>query len=467
MIFNKISSEDILYFESILSFDRVLTGTDIHEDFLHDEMPEYGRFAPDVVLEPISTLEVSNIMQYANNRKLPVTPRGSGTGLCGGCVALYGGILLSLSKMNKILDLNKDALTITVESGVLLSQLNEYLSTQELLYPPDPGEKTATVGGNAMTNAGGMRAVALGVTRDYIKGIEVVLANGEILMLGGETLKNSSGYSLMHLMIGSEGSLGVITKLILKVLPLPKKFVSLLVPFDDINHCVCCVPSLLKTTPITLEFAEKAVLLEAERYLGKPFPHSTAEAYLIVSYFGNSKESLESILDTAADICMEHGALDVFISDTDDRQDGLWGSRGAFLEAIKSSTPSMDECDVVLRIDKVAPFVKFTKELEVAHQVRIRSFGHAGDGNLHIYVCKDNLDDDTWQRTVLAVMDALYAKAHEMGGLVSGEHGIGHAKRRYLAKSLGSVQMRLMKNIKDTFDPVGIMNPGKVVSESA
>ena len=463
MTFKNITDEDIKYLQSILSPERVLVGEDIHEDYWHDEMPEYGHFQPQAAVLVRSADEISAVLRYASEHNIPVTPRGAGTGLCGGCVAVYGGILLILSGMDRILEVNKDSMSVVVEPGVLLIHLAEHLAQYQLMYPPDPGEKTATIGGTSMTNAGGMRAITFGVTRDYIKAMEVVLPSGEIVMLGGDTVKNSSGYSLLNLMIGSEGTLGVVTKLILKVLPLPKRFTSLLVPFDDIDSCTKCVPLLLHTSPATLEYAEREVLMESEKYLNKPFPHNTANAYLIVSFYGTSREAMEPVISAAAEICLANGAIDVFISDTGDRQEAMWSARGAFLEAIKSSTPSMDECDVVLRIDKVAPFIAFTKELAALHQVRIRSFGHAGDGNLHIYVCKDKLSDEKWSETVSAVMDALYEKAAEMDGQVSGEHGIGHAKRKYLLESIGDLQMGLMIKIKQAFDPKGILNPGKIL----
>lgn len=465
MAFKKINQEDIAYLRSVVPPCRVLVGEDIHEDYSHDEMPEYGSFFPDVVVEAESREEVRSVLRYANTHNIPVTPRGTGTGLCGACVAIQGGILLSVSGMNRILGVDKGTMTAVVEPGVLLVQLAEHLEEMQLLYPPDPGEKTATIGGNCMTNAGGMRAVAYGVTRDYIKGLEVVLPNGEVMMFGGDTAKCSSGYSLLHLMIGSEGTLGVVTKLVLNIVPLPSKFISLLVPFDDTGSCANAVPLLLQSgcTPVTLEYVEREVLLEAEKYLGKSFAHSSATAYLIVSFFGHSSDALKPVIDQAAEVCLESGALDVFISDTDNRQEAMWSVRGAFLEAIKSSTPSMDECDVVVGIDKVSAFIAYTKELADEYKVRIRSFGHAGDGNLHIYVCKDSLSDEEWKKSASSIMDRLYQRAIEMRGQVSGEHGIGHAKRNYLLESIGEIQMQMMRGIKNVFDPKGIMNPGKII----
>ncbi|MEA4898597.1 MAG: FAD-binding oxidoreductase [Eubacteriales bacterium] len=465
MTFRKLTTEDVDFLIGVTAKDRVLTGENIHSDYCRDEMPLYGVHAPEVAVEVVSMREVADILRYANAQGLPVTPRGSGTGLCGACVPVLGGILLVFSRMNRILSVDADTLSVTVEPGVLLMQLAEHLEKQGLFYPPDPGEKSATIGGNLMTNAGGMRAVRYGVTRDYIKGLEVVLSDGEVLELGGDTVKSSSGYSLLQLMAGSEGTLGIVTRLTLKVIPMPKRFVSLLVPFDDIGDCMPCVKQLLHipAIPVTLEYAEREVLDEAEKYLGKGFPHTSSGAYLIVSYHANSDVEIRKMVEDAAEICLAAGAQDVFISDTQDRQDRIWTARGAFLEAISASTPVMDECDVVVGINRVASFVAYTKELSAQYAVRIRSFGHAGDGNLHIYVCKDDMPQQRWESTVKEVMDRLYARAAHLGGQVSGEHGIGHAKRDYLRQSVGERQMALMRGIKTAFDPKGILNPGKVI----
>jgi glycolate oxidase len=463
MPYNQITAADLETLREICP-GRVYAGADINEDFTHDEMVEYGKYRPEAVIEVLTTAEVAAVMKYACRRSLPVTPRGSGTGLCGGAVALYGGIILSLARMDRIVEIDAENLTVTTEPGVLLMDLAGAVAAHDLLYPPDPGEKTATVGGNVMTNAGGMRAVKYGVTRDYVRGMEVVLPDGTVMELGGKVAKNSSGYSLKDLLIGSEGTLGIVTRLTLRLIPLPKQVVSLLVPFDNLEACIETVPKIVmsKVIPTAIEFMEREVIEAAEEYLGKQFPDKSADAYLLLTFDGNSVTEIDRQCDEAARICLDQGAADVFISNTEERQESIWSARGAFLEAIKSSTPAMDECDVVVPRNQVARFVKYVKELERMYQIRIRSFGHAGDGNLHVYVCKDQLTEADWNKRLTAVMAALYQKAQELGGQVSGEHGIGHAKREFLRESVGDPAMRLMQGIKLAFDPGNILNPGKI-----
>ncbi len=464
MRYNQLTDSDLQKLRLICSPDRVRVGTDIHEDFTHDEMPEYGSYAPEVVVEVISAEEVSSVMRLAHERLIPVTPRGSGTGLCGGAVPICGGILLSLAKMDRILEIDEDNLTVTVEPGVLLMDLQKAVAEKDLLYPPDPGEKSATIGGNVMTNAGGMRAVKYGVTRDYVRALDVVLANGECVTFGAKVAKNSSGYSLRDLMVGSEGTLGIVTGMTLRLVPLPRRTISLLVPFSDMEACIGIVPEIIrtKTIPTALEFMQREVIEDAETYLGKAFPAIAADAFLLMSFDGNSREEIERAYDAPARLCLERGALDVYISDTEERQESIWSARGAFLEAIKSSTPAMDECDVVVPRNRISQFVGFVRSLSVEQGVRIRSFGHAGDGNLHVYVCKDGLADEEWERIRQACMDAMYQEAQRLQGQVSGEHGIGHAKIPFLEASLGDIPLQLMTGIRKTFDPLGILNPGKV-----
>ena len=465
MQYNKPDQSDISRLIGICGADHVFTGDRIHEDFTHDEMILYGAYPPDVVVEAQSTDQVSAIMKLATERHIPVTPRGSGTGLCGGAVAVHGGILLSLAKMDSIIEFDHENYTVTVEPGVLLMTLAKEAVDRDMMYPPDPGEKSATIGGNVMTNAGGMRAIKYGVTRDYVRGMTAVLPNGNVLEIGGKIAKNSSGYSIRDLLIGSEGTLAVVTRIVLKLIPLPPASLSLLIPFDSLELCFGAVPKLLQTrvVPTAVEFMQRQVIEAAEEYLGHHFPDKSANAYLLLTYDGNSREELDGIYRDAAEICLENGALDVFISDTEERQESIWKARGAFLEAIKTSTPEMDECDVVVPRNSLGSFMNRVDGLEKEYGVRIRSFGHAGDGNLHIYLCKDGLGDTDWEEKCGAIMSRLYENSAGYGGQISGEHGIGHAKSAYLRKSLGDQTIALFRGIKATFDPDNILNPGKII----
>ena len=464
-MFRKLETRDIEALSAITGRDYVSVRDEIHPDYTHDEMTHYGCFDPELVIQPGCTEEVSQILAYANQEHLPVTTRGAGTGLCGGCVPIHGGIVMSTMRMNKILEIDEQTMNAVLQPGVLLMEIIEEAANHNLLYAPDPGEKSASVGGNVMTNAGGMRAVKYGVTRDYVRGLEVVLADGSVLTLGGKTSKNSSGYSLKDLIVGSEGTLAVVTKITMKLLPKPRAMTSLLIPFTTLKDALTLVPKIMRLPAVatTIEFMEKEVIQDAQDYLGKDFPNKEFNAYLIVSYSANTPEEMQAMIHDCAELVLKEGAEDVFISDTEERQSSIWDARGAFLEAIKNSTTQMDECDVVVDIDKVADFCQFARDLSIQEDIRIRSFGHAGDGNLHIYVLKDALPEDEWQRKVARCMDALYAKAAAMKGQVSGEHGIGHAKRDYLKQSLDPVQIELMKRIKAAFDPNGILNPGKVI----
>ena len=459
--FTQLEAKHIAELEKIAS--EVLTGSQIHEDYFDDELAGVPH-PPEAVVRPRSTAEVSAVMKYAYDNNIPVTPRGQGTGLVGGSVALYGGIMLDMTAMNRILEIDRENLTMTVEPGVLLMEIPPAIQNMGLFYPPDPGEKSASIGGNINTNAGGMRAVKYGVTRDYVRGLEVVLADGRVMELGGKVAKNSSGYNFLQLIVGSEGTLAVVTKAILKLIPLPPKAITLLVPFPSLARAIGTVPAIIKSrsTPTAVEFMERSVILAAEEFLGRSFPDKSADAYLLLTFDGNSTEEIEKAYDEAAQICLANGAFDVFISNTPERNESIWKARGAFLEAIKSSTTEMDECDVVVPRKLIAEFITFSATLEERFGIRIRSFGHAGDGNLHIYILRDQLSQTDWEKILSEVFEALYAKAAEMGGAVSGEHGIGYVKRPFLQESRGIEQLELMAGVKKVFDPKGILNPGKI-----
>ncbi|AGF54169.1 FAD-binding oxidoreductase [Clostridium saccharoperbutylacetonicum] len=465
MSYKEVELKDYEYILSVAENDkeRVFFKDQINEDYSHDELGGIKKM-PDIVVQATSAEEVSKVMKYAYENNIPVTPRGSGTGLVGAAVPLKGGIVIDLSRMNRILELDDENLTLTLEPGVLLMDIGKYVEEFDLFYPPDPGEKSATIGGNISTNAGGMRAVKYGVTRDYVRGLEVVLPNGEIVELGGKVVKNSSGYSLKDLMIGSEGTLGIVTKAVLKLLPLPKKALSLLVPFESLEKAIETVPKIIKSKsiPTAIEFMQREAILAAEEFLGKSFPDKSSDAYLLLTFDGNSTEEIEKAYENVAKICLESGALDVLISDTEERQESIWSARGCFLEAIKALTTEMDEVDVVVPRNKIGEFVTFTHELESKANVRIKSFGHAGDGNLHVYILRDELNEEEWKAKLSEVMQIMYDKAKELRGQVSGEHGIGFAKKGYLKQSLPDKCINIMQGIKLAFDPRNILNPGKV-----
>jgi len=462
-MYNKVTIDDIKALKKIVGDEYVLVGEEISEDYAHDELGGIEKM-PEVLVRAASTEEVSEIMKLAWEKTIPVTVRGSGTGLVGAAVAIYGGILLETTRMNKILELDSDNLTVKVQPGVLLMELAAFAEENDFMYPPDPGEKSATIGGNISTNAGGMRAVKYGVTRDYVRALTVVMPNGEIIELGKKVAKNSTGYSLKDLVVGSEGTLCIITEALLKLIPLPKVSVSLLVPFSDMKSAIEAVPKIFrsKVTPTAIEYMSRDTILFAESYLGKRFPDTKNDAYILLTFDGNTDQQVENEMKTVADLCLEIGALDAYIVDTDERKKSVWSARGAFLEAIKASTTEMDECDVVVPVNKVDEFIKYTHQLAKDFNVRIPSFGHAGDGNLHIYICRDSLDDKKWEETLEKCFEEMYKKAEEMGGLVSGEHGIGYAKKEFLKKQYGQTPVALMQGIKKVFDEKNILNPGKV-----
>ena len=459
----KFTDDDFRYFENLLP-GRAFRGNSINEDYYHDELgTAFG--VPDVLVKVLSTEEVSAVMKYADERSLPVVVRGSGTGLVGGAVAIHGGIMLDTSAMKKVLELDENNLTVTVQSGILLMELAAYCEERGFRYCPDPGEKSATIGGNISTNAGGMRAMKYGVTRDSVRALTAVLPSGEIMQFGSKVVKNSSGYDLKDLIIGSEGTLAVVTEATLKIIPKPEHSISILVPFRSMRDAISTVPKIIRAqvTPVATEYMSRDVILFAEEYLGKKFPAHDSDAYLLLTFDGNTREAVMHDMETIAELCLENDAIDVYMIDTEERSASVWSARGAFLEAIKGSTDQMDECDVVVPRSLVADFILFTHEVAKKTGLRIPSFGHAGDGNLHIYLCRDGLDEKTWEERKDRAFGLMYSKAGEIGGLVSGEHGIGLDKRSYLREALGERQLEIMRGIKKVFDPKGILNPGKVI----
>ena len=452
--YNKLTPELIEQLKAAAP-GHLYTGEDVNEDYSHDEMPIYGKQMPDALLMATSTEEIAAVMKICNDNLIPVTPRGAGTGLAGGCVPVLGGVVIDTTKMKKILSYDLENFTVTIQPGVLLQELADDCSRQGYLYPPDPGEKLATVGGNVSTNAGGMRAVKYGTTRDYVLAMTVVLPTGEITKFGAAVSKTSSGYSLLNLMIGSEGTLGIITELTLKIIPAPKKVISLV---------------LIKKAnlgPQALEFMEREIVLSSERYIGRSvFPQViegvTAGAYLLVTFDGEDEDELLDLVEKTSDLVLEQGALDVLVADSPAKIKDAWAARSSFLEAIEAETKLLDECDVVVPCNQIASFLTFAKQYGEECGLIIKSFGHAGDGNLHIYQCSNDLPEEEFKARVDKYFHTLYDHAVQCGGQVSGEHGIGRGKVKYLIESVGETNMALMEGIKKVFDPNMILNPGKV-----
>lgn len=463
-MYKKIDNKDVEYLKSFIPQERIFVGNEISADYAHDELGSVENM-PEVLINVLSTQEVSKIMKYANDNKIAVVARGSGTDLVGAAVALEGGIMICTKLMNHILELDEANLTVTVEPGVLLMQLQAYVEEHDFMYPPDPGEKSATIGGNINTNAGGMRAVKYGVTRDYVRGLTIVLPSGDIEHIGGKVVKSSSGYDLKDLIVGSEGTLCIVTEAILKIIPLPSESVSMLLPFKTMEKAIEAVPEIIKSKAslTAIEYMSLDTIVSAEDFLGKKFPDTNYEAYILLTFDGNSMAAIEQDYTKIAELCISLGAIDGYFIDTEERKKSVWSARGAFLEAIKASTDEMDECDVVVPKSKIADFIKYSHEVSKQLGVRIPSFGHAGDGNLHVYICRDNRNDEDWRNVLARAFDLLYAKAREFGGMVSGEHGIGYAKKEYLKLQIGEEQLNIMRSIKKVFDPNNILNPGKVI----
>ena len=466
--YHPITAEVIAQLEQVVP-GRVVVGEDVNPDYARDEMPIYGTRMPEVSIDVLTTEEVAGIMKVCYEHGIPVTTRGAGTGLVGGCTPICGGVVICTTKMNKILSYDLENFAVTVQPGVLLQELADDALAHGCMYPPDPGEKLATLGGNVATNASGMRGVKYGATRDYVKAMTVVLPNGEITRFGATGSKTSSGYSLLNLMIGSEGTLGVITEMTLKLIPAPKATVSLIVPFEDLSACISTVPKFKMNhfNPQAIEFFEKEILVSSEEYLGKQvFPRKVegteVGAYLLLTFDGDSQDELDNIVEQVAELLLEEGALDVLVADTPPKMKDAWAARSSFLEGIEEQTKLLDECDVVVPVTKIPDYVMFADELAKNYDFKLQYFGHAGDGNLHIYTCSNDMDREEFLRQVDDFMGKLYTKTMELGGQISGEHGIGMGKVKYLAQAVGETNMELMRGIKKVFDPKMILNPGKV-----
>ena len=445
--------------EMIREPERVVT-EEIPEAYLSDTLGRLqGKAAALVFVK--STQEVSQIMKFANENRIPVTPRGAGTNLVGSTVPLDGGIILDLSKMNRLLEIDEETMTATVEPGILLQDFQKLVEERGLFYPPDPGEKASSLGGNISTNAGGMRAVKYGVTRDYVRGLEVVTADGTVLQAGSKNVKDASGLSLKNLYIGSEGTLAVITKCILRLVPKPESSLSVLVPYPDLKTGIKSVLKILRANanPTAVEFMERKVVKLGEDFSGVTYPYPEAGSYILLTFDGQ-KEAVEANADHIRSLALQNGALDYLLLTDKQQEAGIWKVRGALVKAVEAVS-EQEPVDIVVPIDKTAEYIQYINELDEQSGMQMVSFGHAGDGNVHLCVVRGDREEEVWKRELHENMDKAYHKAYELGGVTSGEHGIGLTKRRYFLRETAPENLQVMNAIKDALDPKHILNDQK------
>ena len=458
--YKKIDKDDILYIKNTIQDDeRVLVGENINEEYSHDELSGTSSY-PDVVVKAKSAEEIAAIMKYAYENTIPVTPRGAGTGLVGSSVPMEHGIMIDTTLMNQILELDEENLTVTVEPGVLLMELSAYVEDHDFFYPPDPGEKSATIGGNISTNAGGMRAVKYGVTRDYVMGLEVVLADGTVLTAGGKNRKDTTGLDLKEIVIGSEGTLAIITKCVLKLIPKPEKSISILVGYESLKAGIESVQKIIQANinPTAIEFIERKVVQLGEDFLHLQFPLTDAKAYLLLTFDGKESEITENI-KTAEKVTRQAGAKAFLALEDPEVAANVWRIRGCLVKSVEAVS-EQEPLDMVVPINQIDTFVNFINEYEKQCGMRMISFGHAGDGNVHLCVVRGDRDDATWAKELDANLTVLYRKCTELGGLASGEHGIGLSKQKYMLEAANPANIALMKRVKAAFDEKGILNPG-------
>lgn len=432
---------------------RIVLADAIPQSYLTDGLKlKYGQ--ADILVYPKTTEEVADVVKFANANNLNITTRGAGTNLVGSTIP-NGGIILDLSLMNEIVELDKETFTITVQPGILLQDLQQFVEQYDLFYPPDPGAKTSTIGGNISTNAGGMRAVKYGVTRDYVQALEVVMADGSVLNIGSKNVKDNTGLALKHLFIGSEGTLGIITQCTLKLIAKPKVSQTFVVGFNTIEQAIASITNILHTlTPTALEFVERKVAQWGEKYSGFQFPLPHSQAYLIIMLDGSDQQSVEQ---QRKQLLANLGDCDYFVAEDSNQASQIWTIRGSLVRAVEAVT-EQDPIDIVVPINRIADFIHFTKQLEAKNKVRMLAFGHAGDGNIHLCILRDDRDDKQWDTDLQQVHQALYQKCLELGGLPSAEHGIGTAKVSYYNDAIPKANRQLMHAIKQQFDPKNILN---------
>ena len=435
------------------------------QKYSRDETEDLS-FLPEIVLKPMSVEEVSQILAYCNQHKIPVTPSGARTGLSGGALPINGGVALSAEKLNRILEIDEKNLQATVEPGVINQVFQETVKEKGLFYPPDPSSwGSSFLGGNVATNAGGPKAVKYGVTKDYILNLQVVLPSGEVIWTGANVLKNSTGYNLTQLFVGSEGTLGVVTKIVVKLIPFPKLNKLMLVPFFDAQKACEAVSAVFREgiTPSGLEFMERDAIDWTLRFVDDVNIHikEEIEAHLLVEVDGNDEQVLFQDCEKIMEVMEAHHCDEILFAETEAQKESLWKLRRRVAEAVKSNSVYKEEDTVVPRYE-MPKLLKGVKEIGTKYGFQSVCYGHVGDGNLHVNIIKGDLDDNTWNNILPKGIREIFQLCKSLGGTISGEHGIGLVQKDYLDIVFSETEYNLQKSIKAIFDPNGIMNPGKI-----
>lgn len=460
-----ISHQHLVNFRNICGQDHVITDETEMERYAHDET-ESLFFLPHVVLKPRTAEEISEVMKICNQNQIPVTPRGAGTGLSGGALPQLGGVLISMERMNSILDIDEKNLQVTTEPGVITEILQDAVKEKGLFYPPDPSSKgSCFIGGNIAENSGGPKAVKYGVVKDYVLNLEVVLPTGEIIWTGSNVLKNSTGYNLTQLVVGSEGTLGIVTKIVLKLIPHPKHDLLMLVPFNSVHKASEAVSAIFRAgfTPSALELIEIDALKIVSDFVGGssiPITEDTA-AHLIVETDGNDIETLMKDMEAISELLMEYEAGEIYFADDSVQKNELWKLRRRVAEAVKIDGYTIEEDAVVPRYH-LPELIQGVKHLGLTYGFKAVCYGHAGDGNLHIRIKKEGTSNSQDDPEIIASLRALFTLIHELGGTLSGEHGIGLVQKSFMDIVFNEKQLDLMRGIKKVFDPNHILNAGKI-----
>lgn len=468
--YKTIDKNDLSNFREFLSKERILTDEESLLQHAHDETEDLS-FMPQVVLEPENKKEIQQILKYCNEKIIPITARGAGTGLSGGALPVMGGVSLSMKRMNRLIEIDEKNFQVTVEPGLITQVLQEAVAEKGLFYPPDPASRgSCFIGGNVAENSGGPKAVKYGVVKDYVLNLEVVLPNGESFWTGSNVLKNATGYNLTQLLVGSEGTLAVISKIVLKLIPHPKHDLLMLAPFKKLDEAAEAVVAIMQKgiTPSGLEFMEKDALIASAKAMEDSVQLPLGEdikAHLLIELDGNHEDILMQDAEMIFEALQQFDCGEILMADTDAQKDKLWSMRRIVGEAVKRDSIYKEEDTVVPRY-AFPKLLRTVKDIGEKYGFRSVCYGHAGDGNLHVNILKGNMSEQQWNEELPKAIRILFKKVKEMGGTISGEHGIGWVQKEYMDVVFSNIELNLMKEIKHIFDPKDILNPGKIFPTS-